>query len=262
MENAPRLRTFQRLCYYCETKDFLYNTVDHTPGARHVIAVGAVTATGVVGGFSSYGPSGDGQIKPDEIAPQPQEEQIPQKTSTSASEDLDVTTNDNSDAISVRKTTKSTETKRELTQEEKEQLEREKAAEEFRKKQEKLFGNNFSNNPGNSNDGKEDGIQGDKAGSSTNKNSKGSPGNPLGNKDAVYLAKPLNTTNCNKPIELTVKINSQGNVVAITDIETALSEQSCIEAAKTAAKQNRFVSDPTREVRYAKITYDYTVSQR
>ncbi|MEI2822170.1 MAG: S8 family serine peptidase [Chitinophagaceae bacterium] len=30
-----------------------------------VIAVGAVTATGVVGGFSSYGPSGDGQIKPD-----------------------------------------------------------------------------------------------------------------------------------------------------------------------------------------------------
>lgn len=29
------------------------------------IAVGAVTATGVVGGFSSYGPSGDGQIKPD-----------------------------------------------------------------------------------------------------------------------------------------------------------------------------------------------------
>ncbi|HON53720.1 MAG TPA: hypothetical protein P5243_00435 [Bacteroidales bacterium] len=205
---------------------------------------------------------GDGQIKPDEIAPQPQEEQIPQKTSTSASEDLDVTTNDNSDAISVRKTTKPTETKRELTQEEKEQLEREKAAEEFRKKQEKLFGSNFSNNPGNSNDGKEDGVQGDKAGSSTNKNSKGSPGNPLGNKDAVYLAKPLNTTNCNKPIELTVKINSQGNVVAITDIETALSEQSCIEAAKTAAKQNRFVSDPTREVRYAKITYDYTVSQR
>lgn len=30
-----------------------------------VVAVGAVTATGVVGGFSSYGPSSDGQIKPD-----------------------------------------------------------------------------------------------------------------------------------------------------------------------------------------------------
>lgn len=30
-----------------------------------VIAVGAVTNTGVVGSFSSYGPSGDGQIKPD-----------------------------------------------------------------------------------------------------------------------------------------------------------------------------------------------------
>lgn len=30
-----------------------------------VIAVGAVTSTGVVGSFSSYGPSGDGQIKPD-----------------------------------------------------------------------------------------------------------------------------------------------------------------------------------------------------
>jgi hypothetical protein len=30
-----------------------------------VVAVGAVTAAGVVGGFSSYGPSSDGQIKPD-----------------------------------------------------------------------------------------------------------------------------------------------------------------------------------------------------
>ncbi|MEO7984240.1 MAG: S8 family serine peptidase, partial [Bacteroidota bacterium] len=30
-----------------------------------VVAVGAVTTTGVVGGFSSYGPSADGQIKPD-----------------------------------------------------------------------------------------------------------------------------------------------------------------------------------------------------
>ncbi len=30
-----------------------------------VVAVGAVTATGVVGGFSSFGPSSDGQIKPD-----------------------------------------------------------------------------------------------------------------------------------------------------------------------------------------------------
>ncbi|HMU47947.1 MAG TPA: S8 family serine peptidase [Chitinophagaceae bacterium] len=30
-----------------------------------VVAVGAVSAAGVVGGFSSYGPSGDGQIKPD-----------------------------------------------------------------------------------------------------------------------------------------------------------------------------------------------------
>lgn len=30
-----------------------------------VIAVGAVTNTGVIGSFSSYGPSGDGQIKPD-----------------------------------------------------------------------------------------------------------------------------------------------------------------------------------------------------
>lgn len=30
-----------------------------------VVCVGAVTATGVVGSFSSYGPSGDGQIKPD-----------------------------------------------------------------------------------------------------------------------------------------------------------------------------------------------------
>lgn len=33
--------------------------------ADSVVAVGAVTATGVVGGFSSYGPSSDGQVKPD-----------------------------------------------------------------------------------------------------------------------------------------------------------------------------------------------------
>ncbi|MEO6549920.1 MAG: S8/S53 family peptidase [Ferruginibacter sp.] len=33
--------------------------------ADSVLAVGAVNATGLVGGFSSYGPSADGQIKPD-----------------------------------------------------------------------------------------------------------------------------------------------------------------------------------------------------
>lgn len=33
--------------------------------ADSVVAVGAVSAAGVVGGFSSYGPSADGQIKPD-----------------------------------------------------------------------------------------------------------------------------------------------------------------------------------------------------
>ncbi|MCX6318762.1 MAG: S8 family serine peptidase [Bacteroidetes bacterium] len=33
--------------------------------ADSAVCVGAVTATGVVGGFSSYGPSSDGQIKPD-----------------------------------------------------------------------------------------------------------------------------------------------------------------------------------------------------
>jgi len=33
--------------------------------ADSVVAVGAVTAGGIVGGFSSYGPSSDGQIKPD-----------------------------------------------------------------------------------------------------------------------------------------------------------------------------------------------------
>lgn len=36
--------------------------------ADSVVCVGAVTSTGVVGGFSSYGPSADGQIKPDMAA--------------------------------------------------------------------------------------------------------------------------------------------------------------------------------------------------
>lgn len=204
---------------------------------------------------------GDGEIKSEEIAPQPQEEQVPQQSNSSASAD-DVVTNDNSNAISVKKSTKPNETKPELTAEEKQKLEQEKAAEEKRQQQQQLANKNFSGNPGNGDEGKDDGKAGDIQGNPNSKNKKGTPGNPLGNKDAKYLAKPLNTTNCNKPIELTVKINSQGTVVAITDIETALSEQSCIEAAKTAAKQNRFESDPSREVRYAKITYDYTVSKQ
>lgn len=204
---------------------------------------------------------GDGDPKPEEVSPNPQEEQIPQESNPSAPQD-DFVSSDNQSPVVVKKTIKPTENKPELTQEEKEQLEKQKKEEEWRKRQQSLAGYNFSNNPGNSNDGKDDGNAGDKNGNPASKNTKGTPGNPLGNKDAVYLAKPLNTTNCNKPIELTVKINSQGNVVAITDVETALSEQACIEAAKTAAKQNRFVSDPSREVRYAKITYDYTVSQR
>ncbi|OQA99931.1 MAG: hypothetical protein BWY22_00115 [Bacteroidetes bacterium ADurb.Bin217] len=204
---------------------------------------------------------GDGDVQPDETAEQTQEEQTPQESSNTAAND-DVITDNNSDATPVRKNPTTATTQKELTPEEKEQLEKEKAEEEFRKRQQQLAGNNFSNNPGNTENGAENGNPGDKNGNPASKNTKGTPGNPLGNKDATHLEKPLNTTNCNKPIELTVKINSQGSVIAITDVETALSEQSCIEAAKSAAKLNRFASDPSREVRYAKITYDYTTSKR
>ena len=45
-----------------------YRTIDITSSAKNVISVGAVTSTGKMTGFSSWGPTKDGRIKPEVVA--------------------------------------------------------------------------------------------------------------------------------------------------------------------------------------------------
>ncbi len=188
--------------------------------------------------------------------PQPEQKSDESTPNESASENA--VTQNSVESIAIKASDKLSDKTPTLTAEEQEKIRKQ---EEFKQQQQNLLHKNLSGKPGNSENGANSGDPGNPNGDKNAKNVKGSPGNPLGNKDAQYLAKPLNTLNCNKPIELTVKIDSRGNVIAISDIETALSESSCIEAAKRAAMQNRFSSD-SREVRYAKITYDYTISAK
>ncbi len=146
-----------------------------------------------------------------------------------------------------------------------EEAERIRQEEEFRKKIDALRGN-FSQGGGTGTDGIEgnsptganSGDPGNPNGGSA-RNTKGTPGNPLGKGDAVHFVKPENTVNCNNPIDLFLRVNSSGNVVKVEFANTALSEQSCIEAAKEAAKKITFPPD-TKDVRYARITYDYSIS--
>ncbi len=117
-----------------------------------------------------------------------------------------------------------------------------------------------SGNSGNSETGAVSGVVGDPH-STLHGSRKGSPGNPYGNKDVTSWEKPLYTQNCNKQIQLTLQIDNMGNVIAITKVETALSEQACIMAARKAAMKVKFPSDPTViGPRYANIEYEYTVS--
>ncbi len=148
-----------------------------------------------------------------------------------------------------------------------EEQERIRQEEEFKARMDALAGkmnqsagNNSDGMAGNSTTGAESGVAGNPNGSGNSGNKKGNPGNPYGNGDAVNLVKPTNTQNCDNPIVLTVTVNSQGKVVDIKKIETALSEQSCIEAAKEAARKTTFQPD-SKDIRYAKITYEYTMSK-
>ena len=177
-----------------------------------------------------------------------------------------VVTQDATPSIPVKTNpTKVEETAPELTPEEKERIRQE---EEFKKKMDALAGkmnqgggNGSEGTGGNSETGAESGKAGNPNGSGNSGNTKGTPGNPLGNGNAVHLVKPTNTQNCNNPIVLTVTVNAQGNVIEVKTVETALSEQACIEAAKAAARKTTFQPD-TKEIRYAKITYEYTVSHK
>lgn len=163
---------------------------------------------------------------------------------------------------------KPVETKPVLTPEEQLKIQQQEA---FMKQQQALASKNLKGTPGNggtntgqwgnSDKGKTSGTPGNPNGT-VSKNTRGTPGNPFGNGDAVYMPKPTNTLNCNKLVTLYVKINSAGQVISIIRPETAESDQACIDAAKKVAMQTRYKPDPTVEVRYGKINYDYTTSQK
>lgn len=146
-----------------------------------------------------------------------------------------------------------------------EEAEKIRQEQEFKKKMDALAGklsqgggSGTDGSAGNSATGASTGDPGHPNGTKA-QNTKGNPGNPLGKGDVVHYEKPTNTVNCNNPIELILRVDARGNVVRIETVNTALSEQSCIEAAKAAAKKITFPPD-SKDVRYAKITYDYSVS--
>ncbi len=194
------------------------------------------------------------EVEPTEEIPQPETQEAEASNTNN-----NVVTQDSEDAIEVKKTEEPSEEEVQKAKEEKERLERE--AEEKKKLDSFFAKGKLTGKPGNSANGKESGTPGDPK-ATTKGNRRGTPGHPFGNGDVTSWAKPQNTQNCNKSIELTVKIDMYGNVTKITGIETALSEQTCIEAAKKAALKVKFPSESSStETRYAKITYDYSTSR-
>jgi hypothetical protein len=190
----------------------------------------------------------------------------PTQTATVQNNEPSVVTQNDVPSIPVKTNpTKVDEATPELTPEEKERIRQE---EEFKKRMDALAGkmnqgggNGGEGNGGNSETGAESGKAGNPNGSGNSGNTKGNPGNPLGNGDAVHLAKPNSTTNCNNPITLTVKVDASGKVVAIQSFTNGYLEQMCIDAAKEAAMKTTFPPD-SKSIRYAKITYEYTVSHK
>lgn len=207
-----------------------------------------------------------GEPLPEDVMNKPEIEQI---DNTSSPIDENVITQNTIDAPTIKKTTKPTEVKPELTPEQKEKLRKE---EEIKKQLQALTNKNFSGTGGNG------GTTTGKQGNSINGTGTGPVGNPnggyslntrgyssknpFGNGDAVHFEKPLNTLNCNKLVTLYVKINSEGKVISIIRPETAESDQDCIDAAYKAAKKTTYKPDASVEVRYGKIIYDYTTSKQ
>ena len=192
---------------------------------------------------------------------QSQEQQVAQPVeSAQSSSEQNVVTQDVEDAITIPKETNTTTTEPVISPEERERQERERLEQIEKARIDALFQNKLDGSAGNSETGARTGLAGDPNATSRG-SKKGTPGNPFGNKDVTSWAKPTNTQNCNKSIQLTVQIDNMGNVTAITKIETALSEQACIEAARKAALKVKFPSEPSLVgPRYANIVYDYTIS--
>jgi hypothetical protein len=170
----------------------------------------------------------------------------PVQNSTVQDDAPEVVTQNEVPSVAVKNNkTKVEESKPELTPEEQERIRQEA---EFKAKMDALA-NKMNQGGGNGTEG---------TGGNSNE---GNPGNPLGNGDAVHLAKPNSTTNCNNPITLTVKVDASGKVIAIQSFTNGYLEQTCIDAAKEAAMKTTFPPD-SKSIRYAKITYEYTVSHK
>lgn len=196
------------------------------------------------------------ETQPQDEPPQP--ESTPAEASTAAP---DYATQNNVEAPVVKTNKNEKESKEEKVDAEAEA--RIKAEEEARKKID--VHNDVWNrvgNPGNSTNGKPTGIPGDPSSTTHGNQLDGTPGNPLGKSDITTPVRPRNTQNCNKPIKLYVQIDNLGNVIKFyRQPETALSEQSCIEAAKEAAMKTKFKSAPDVPVRYGVVEYYYSTSK-
>lgn len=209
----------------------------------------------------------------EDVSIQDNQNAIPQKNSQQASpaENLLTQKADNGQTLQANPKPTDTkpivDTKPKITPEEQAKIDQQQA---FIKQQQALANKNLKGTPGNggtntgqwcnSTTGSKTGTPGHPNGTLST-NTRGTPGNPYGNGDIIGgFVKPQNTQNCNKIVEFTVKIDSQGNVISVTT-ETAESDQSCIQAAKKAAMQAKYKPD-SREFRYAKIIIDYTTSQK
>lgn len=193
--------------------------------------------------------------------PERETPQVSQTASQAVSVEEQVVTQTHTPAITIPDRTSTTVRTPDITPEEKERIERERREQEERERIDALFGGRLSGDPGNSETGARTGTPGD-PNAVARGDRRGTPGNPFGNNDATSWVKPTNTQNCNNPIHITVQIDNLGNVVQITKIETALSEQACIEAARKAAMRVKFPSETSvSSPRFAVITYDYTISR-
>lgn len=188
-------------------------------------------------------------------------ESIPHETASQT-----VATQESESVVQVKKqeekkqeTVEKTEEK-ELTPEEKEQ-------QDWIRQQQERANKNFSQNSGNgtgTGGGSETGATNGHAGASNGTiggNSKGSRGNPYGKGDMYGGKITEQTYNCNTPISFELLIDREGNVIKIDKTIAGALPTECQDAAKRAAMTAKFpkASATDKDVRYAKIEYDYSM---
>lgn len=202
----------------------------------------------------------------DDVPGTPESQTVPTPESEpSSSNDNTVVTQADGPVTIKQKDTKPTDTKPELTPEEKEKIRKQ---EEFMRRQQALANQNLNGNPGNngtnsgnlgnSSTGNTSGTPGNPNGNPNVKNTKGTPGNPFGNGDATSRVSPKNTSGCSRDVVLKATIDSQGNVIKVEDyMGTTEGIQECISASKSALRQWKFPKNSTSEPRFAIIKFQF-----